>query len=98
MVLRYIAPNGSRIMGPPYTEEEEQELYRRMMAAADPGLCSALLRPRAKRWAWSCRHQSSNPGDDVTDAGGCCSAGRPAAGVSATPAAVAAGTPYFSAF
>jgi hypothetical protein len=30
MVVRYIAPNGSRMMGPPYTEEEEQDFYRRM--------------------------------------------------------------------
>jgi hypothetical protein len=30
MVLRYTLPNGSRIMGPPFTEEEEQDLYRRM--------------------------------------------------------------------
>ena len=27
MVVRYIAPNGSVVSGPPYTEAEEQELY-----------------------------------------------------------------------
>jgi hypothetical protein len=30
MVVRYVLPNGSRIMGPPYTEAEEQDLYRRI--------------------------------------------------------------------
>jgi hypothetical protein len=30
MVVRYVLPNGSRIMGPPFTEAEEQDLYRRI--------------------------------------------------------------------
>ena len=30
MVLRYVLPNGVRVMGPPYTEAEEQDLYRRI--------------------------------------------------------------------
>jgi hypothetical protein len=30
MVVRYVTPNGSRIMGPPYTDEEKQDLYRRI--------------------------------------------------------------------
>jgi hypothetical protein len=30
MVVRYIAPNGSVVSGPPYTEAEEQDLYRRI--------------------------------------------------------------------
>lgn len=30
MVVRYVTPNGSRVMGPPYTEEEKQDLYRRI--------------------------------------------------------------------
>lgn len=30
MVVRYVLPNGVRVMGPPYTEAEEQDLYRRI--------------------------------------------------------------------
>ena len=30
MVVRYVTPNGSRIMGPPFTDEEKQDLYRRI--------------------------------------------------------------------
>lgn len=30
MVVRYVTKNGSRIMGPPYTEAEQQDFYRRM--------------------------------------------------------------------
>ena len=30
MVVRYVTKNGSRITGPPYTEAEEQDLYRRI--------------------------------------------------------------------
>ena len=36
MVLRYVTPNGVRVMGPPYTEEEEQDLYRRMDGGGRP--------------------------------------------------------------
>jgi hypothetical protein len=30
MVVRYVAKNGSVVSGPPYTEAEEQDLYRRI--------------------------------------------------------------------
>ena len=30
MVVRYVTPNGSRIMGPPFTDEEKKDLYRRI--------------------------------------------------------------------
>jgi hypothetical protein len=30
MVVRYVTPNGVRVMGPPFTEAEEQDLYRRI--------------------------------------------------------------------
>jgi hypothetical protein len=30
MVVRYVLPNGARVMGPPFTEAEEQDLYRRI--------------------------------------------------------------------
>ena len=30
MVIRYVTKNGVFVHGPPYTEEEEQDLYRRM--------------------------------------------------------------------
>jgi hypothetical protein len=30
MVVRYVTKNGGVMMGPPYTEEEEQDLYRRI--------------------------------------------------------------------
>ena len=36
MVLRYVTPNGVRVMGPPYTEEEEQDLYRRFDGGGRP--------------------------------------------------------------
>ena len=36
MVLRYVTPNGVRVMGPPYTDEEEQELYRRFDGGGRP--------------------------------------------------------------
>ena len=30
MVVRYVTKNGVTVMGPPYTEAEEQDLYRRI--------------------------------------------------------------------
>ena len=30
MVVRYVTKNGSVVTGPPYTEAEEQDLYRRI--------------------------------------------------------------------
>ena len=30
MVVRYVTPNGVKVMGPPFTEAEEQDLYRRI--------------------------------------------------------------------
>ena len=30
MVVRYVTKNGVRVMGPPYTDEEKQDLYRRI--------------------------------------------------------------------
>ena len=30
MVVRYVLPNGVRVMGPPFTEAEEQDLYCRI--------------------------------------------------------------------
>jgi hypothetical protein len=30
MVVRYVTKNGGVMMGPPYTDEEKQDLYRRI--------------------------------------------------------------------
>ena len=57
MVLRYIAPNGARMMGRLTPRRRSRNSIAAWMAAADPGLCSALLRPR----------ESAGPGAAATN-------------------------------
>ena len=49
MVVRYVTKNGSRIMGPPYTEVEKQDLYRRI----DGGPWTVLRTAKTPRSAGS---------------------------------------------
>jgi hypothetical protein len=47
MVVRYVLPNGVKVMGPPFTEAEEQDLYRRI----DGGPWTVLRTAKAPRTA-----------------------------------------------
>jgi hypothetical protein len=44
MVVRYVTKNGSRMMGPPYTEAEKQDLYRRIAGGSWTVLRTAKTR------------------------------------------------------
>ena len=59
MVVRYVTKNGGVMMGPPYTDEEKQDLYRRIASgpwtmlrtakaprAADPGAAATNRQSR----------------------------------------------------
>ena len=49
MVVRYVTKDGGVMMGPPYTEAEERELYRRI----DGGPWTVLRTAKAPRSAGS---------------------------------------------
>ena len=57
MVVRYVTPNGSRVMGPPYTEEEKQDLYRRIAGGPWTVLRSAKAPRTADPGAASTNHR-----------------------------------------
>jgi hypothetical protein len=61
MVVRYVTKNGGVMMGPPYTDEEKQDLYRRIASGpwtmlrtaktprtADPGAASTNRQTRRR--------------------------------------------------
>ena len=60
MVLRYVLPNGVRVMGPPYTEAEEQDLYRRIDGGGRPW--TVLRTTKAPRSAGS-EAAATSPGN-----------------------------------
>jgi hypothetical protein len=43
MVVRYIAKNGVRVHGPPYTDEENRDMFRRMQNG--PRMMTSATRP-----------------------------------------------------
>jgi hypothetical protein len=58
MVVRYVTKEGGVMMGPPYTEAEEQELYRRIAGGPWTILRTAKAPRTAEPGAAATNHQT----------------------------------------